>query len=137
MKLFKHLLILPVVICCGLLVKANNGGNIGKKSLEPCLQGFVTDAVTHKPVNGVTVSLSSNMPHYERELHSDAGGHFTFAKLPPGNITLLFAKKGYKLFRSHLLDIKQGSTVKITVDFQPDDEGGGGAMWRPLLKLLD
>ncbi len=61
MKISKKLLILLLIICLGQLVKANNGENGEKKSIEASVQGYVIDAITGKPVTGVTVSVSSAM----------------------------------------------------------------------------
>jgi 5-hydroxyisourate hydrolase-like protein (transthyretin family) len=136
MKISKKLLILLLIICLGQLVKANNGENGEKKSIEASVQGYVIDAITGKPVTGVTVSVSSNKLRTGKEIQSDATGCFTFAKLPPGDLTLMFAKKGYKLFKSDLLSVKEGSLTKLSIDFQPVEEDGH-EMWHPLLKLLD
>ncbi len=136
MRIFRKLLILLVAICFGQLVKANNGENGEKKSIEASVQGYVMDAITRKPVTGVTVSVSSNKLRTGKEIQSDAAGCFTFDKLPPGDLTIMFAKKGYKLFKSDLLIVKEGAITKISIDFQPVEEDGN-EMWHPLLKLLD
>ncbi|MEO5997169.1 MAG: carboxypeptidase-like regulatory domain-containing protein [Chitinophagaceae bacterium] len=133
---FKQLLMLLIVVCFSQLLKANNGENGEKKSIEVCVHGYVMDAVTRKPVTGVTVSVSSGKIRAGKEIQSDAAGCFTFAKLPPGNVTLMFEKKGYKLFKRDLVSVKEGTVTKISVDFQPVEDGGN-EMWHPLLKLLD
>src|SRR4051812_10512699 len=111
MKTSKQLLILLMAMSFSQLVKANNGENGEKKSIEASVQGYVMDAITRKPVTGVTVSLSSGKLRSAKEIQSDAAGCFTFAKLPAGDLTLMFAKKGYKLFKSDLLSLKEGTTV--------------------------
>ena len=136
MSTFKQLLMLLVIICSSQLLKANNGENGEKKSVAVCVHGYVMDAITRKPVTGVTVSLTSNKLPVSKEIQSDAAGCFTFAKLPPGNVTLMFEKKGYKMSKRDLTSIKEGSVTKISVDFQPIEDGGN-EMWHPLLKLLD
>lgn len=136
MSTFKQLLLLLVVICYSQLLKANNGENGEKKSLEVSVHGYVMDAITRKPVTGVTVSVCSNKLQANKEIQSNAEGYFTFAKLPAGNVTLMFEKKGYKMFKRDLTSVKEGSVTKISVDFQPIEDGGN-EMWHPLLKLLD
>lgn len=137
MRCFKQLIVLLVVICFSQLVKANKGGNGEKKSLHCSLHGYVMDAVTGKPVMGVTVSVSSNKLHIGKEMQSDASGHFHFAKLPQGQVTLMFEKKGYKLFKREPLSLKEGTVAKISVEVSPIEEDGGSEIWHPFLKFLD
>lgn len=137
MGALKQLLLLAVLVGCNQLVKANNGETGEKKTIDGCLHGYVMDAVTRKPVTGVTVSVSSNKLQGGKEIQSDAAGYFHFAKLPPGEVTLMFEKKGYKLFKRDVLSVKEGVVTKISVDFQPVDEDSGNEMWHPLLKMLN
>lgn len=137
MRTLKQLLLLAVIICSSQLVRANTGETGEKKSIDGCLHGYVMDAVTRKPVTGVTVSVSSNKLQGGKEIQSDAAGYFHFAKLPPGEVTLMFEKKGYKMFKRDLLPVKEGVITRISVDFQPVDEDEGNEMWHPLLKMFN
>lgn len=137
MQALKPFLLLLVLCSFAYLAKANNGENGEKKSSAGCVYGYVVDASTRKPVNGVHVSVTSNSRSGEKGIESDASGHFHFAKLPPGDLTIKFEKKGYKLFRRELLPVKKGQVTKISVDFERLEEDGGSEIWHPLLKLLD
>ena len=137
MRTLKQLFLLAAVTCSSQLVRANNGETGEKKSMEGSLHGYVMDAVTRKPVTGVTVYVSSNKLQGGKEIQSDAAGYFHFAKLPPGEVTLMFEKKGYKLFKRDVLSVKEGLVTKISVDFQPVDEDEGNEMWHPLLKIFN
>jgi hypothetical protein len=52
----KKFLFLTVLLPLSLLTKANTIDD--GKAVEPVLQGFVSDAVTKKPIQGVTISIS-------------------------------------------------------------------------------
>ena len=138
MGTFKQLAVILAAICCSQLAKANNGGDCEKSSVDGSLHGVIMDAVTRKPVTGVTVSISSNKLQSGKEIQSDATGHFHIAKLPPGEVTLVFEKKGYKLFKRDVLAIKEGTTTRISVEVQPlPAQDGGNDIWHPFFKLLD
>lgn len=137
MGTFKQLLLLAAIVCNSQLAEASDGKPVEKTSIDGCLHGYVMDAVTRKPVTGVTVSISSSKMQTGKEIQSDAAGYFHFAKLPPGEVTLMFAKKGYKLFKRDILSVKEGVITKISVDFQPIDEDSGNEMWHPLLKMFN
>lgn len=121
--------------CCTLIAQAGEPGTGEKNAVEGSIQGYVHDAVTGKPVNGVTVSLQGVKSQLEQAMLSDASGYFKFGKLPAGLVTLLFEKKGYKAYRSEVQAVKAGS-LKMTIDFRPlDDEGFES--WHPLRKFMD
>ncbi len=137
MKIFKHLFIFLAAFCISTTVKANNGDNGEKKNPGCEVNGYVMDAVTRKPVHGVTICVSSDKLQTGQEIKSDASGYFHFAKLPVGQVTLMFEKKGYKLFKRNVLPVKEGAVTKISVEVQPipikDDDN---ELWHPLFKLL-
>ncbi|MEJ7735891.1 MAG: carboxypeptidase-like regulatory domain-containing protein [Chitinophagaceae bacterium] len=138
MPTFKRLVLLFAAMYCSHLAKADNGGNGQNKKPEGTLHGYVMDAVTRKPVIGVTVSVSSQKIPGEKEMPSDATGHFHFAKLPAGVVTLMFEKKGYKIFKRDVLAVNEGLTTKVSVEVYPiEDEGGGNEIWNPIFKLLN
>jgi len=139
MNTFRRLPALIVLIACSQYVLANNGdtGEKGNKKLaEGSVYGYVMDATTRKPVGGVTVSVSSNKIQGEKEIQSDASGYFNFGKLPAGEVTILFEKKGYKLYKRDVLQLKEGTTVKMSVEVQPDEDDNND-IWHPLFKLLN
>lgn len=138
MKLFIPLLLLCILSACVQSAKADTGGNgkDNKKSVDGPVQGYVTDAVTKKPVTGVTVSVSSKKNQQGKEVQSDDCGYFHFSKVPPGEVTLMFEKKGYKVSKRDV-SAKEGGVAKVSVAVEPLDEDGGNESWHPLLKLFD
>jgi hypothetical protein len=72
----------------------------------------------------------------EKEIHSDAAGYFNFGKLPAGELSIMFEKKGYKLYKRDVLSLKEGTTVKLSVEVQPDLGDDNNDIWHPLFKLL-
>ena len=137
MNTLKTLFILSAVLCCSQFVKANTGERGNKKVSEGAVHGHVMDATTRKPVGGVTVSVSSNKIQGEKEIQSDASGYFNFGKLPAGDVTIIFEKKGYKLYKRDALSLKEGTTVKMSVEVQPEDTEDENNIWHPLYKILD
>jgi hypothetical protein len=139
MNTFKRLLAVIVFVACSQYALANNGdsGEKGnKKVAEGSVHGYVMDATTRKPVGGVTVSVSSNKMQGEKEIQSDASGYFNFGRLPAGEVTILFEKKGYKLYKRDVLPLKQGTIVKMSVEVHPDEDANND-IWHPLFKLLN
>lgn len=139
MNFFPRLLLLFILSACSQLAKADTGGNSkdNKKSIDGPVHGYVTDAVTKKPVTGVTVSVCSNKTQQVKEIQSDECGYFHFSKVPPGEVTLLFEKKGYKVSKRDVVYVKEGGITKVSVAVEPLDDDGGNESWHPLLKLFD
>ena len=128
-----------MIIAGSQAAKANNGnsGEKGsKKAAEGAVHGYVVDASTRKPIGGVTVSVSSTKIQPEKEIQSDASGYFNFGKLPAGEVTIMFEKKGYKLYKKDVLALREGTTVKLSVEVQPDEQETRD-IWHPLFKLLN
>ena len=139
MRIFKSLLFMVMIIAGSQAAKANNGnsGEKGsKKAAEGSVHGYVVDASTRKPIGGVTVSVSSTKIQPEKEIQSDASGYFNFGKLPAGEVTIMFEKKGYKLYKKDVLALREGTTVKLSVEVQPDEQETTD-IWHPLFKLLN
>lgn len=138
MKLFSQLSLLFVLSACVQSAKADTGGSgkDNKKSVDGPVHGYITNTVTKKPVTGVTVSVSSNKIQQGKEIQSDDCGYFHFSKVPPGEVTLLFEKKGYKASKRDV-SAKEGGITKVSVAVEPLDEDGGNESWHPLLKLFD
>lgn len=74
-------------------VYANQDGD-GTK--EPVLTGSVSDALSKKPVKGVTISITSK-DHVEKSFTTDAAGKFIIPKLPSGEVTIVLEKKDTRL----------------------------------------
>src|ERR1700744_4160661 len=96
-KLLLLLLLLPAALCA----KAG----IGKG--EGVLNGYVTDAVTKKPLSGVVVSATIPGTNHQQEVLTDSDGYFRFVELPPVPVTVEFNKKGYQSFKRPNITIKE------------------------------
>ena len=138
MRTFKQFTIIIAAICCGQVAKGNNGSHCEGKSVDGSVHGVVMDAITRRPITGVTVSISFNKSQVGKEIQSDASGHFHIPKLPAGEVTLVFEKKGYKLFKRDQLAVKEGTTTRIAIEVEPlSGDIGGNEIWHPFFKLLD
>lgn len=123
-----------LVFPLALSVKANTGGN-GK--IEGVLHGYVTDAVTKKPLSGVTVSACIPGTNSSREVTTDAEGYYKFAQLPGSQITVQFDKKGYQSYKRPNISVKEKSAVKLNVEFLPEVLGSDTDNSEyPLMRLM-
>lgn len=129
MRLPKHLLLLALSLPVVVFAKANTGKN------EGVVQGQVTDAVTKKPIAGVTVSMTVNKSGTEKEVLTDSDGNFKLSKLPGGDVSLVFEKKGYKVQKRDLLNTKDGSVYKVVLDLIPLDDQADDGYEHPLLRM--
>jgi hypothetical protein len=128
-KLFLLALSIPMV----LLAKAGTG------KADVMLQGYVTDAVTKKPVSGVVVSISTPGINFPKEVTTDADGFFSFAQVPSTAVSVQFDKKGYQSFKkAGVVVAKEKLPVKINVDFIPEgtSDSGEDDSEYPLLRML-
>jgi Carboxypeptidase regulatory-like domain len=127
-KIFLLLLILPFA----LYAKAETGKRDG------VLNGYVTDAVTKKPLSGVVVSATVPGSTSTCEVLTDADGYFRFLQLPAGSpITVSFDKKGYQSTKRPNVNVGEKSSIKLNVEFQPqetDAESDNSEF--PILRLL-
>lgn len=129
MRLPKHLLLLALSLPVVLFAKANTGKN------EGVVQGQVTDAVTKKPIAGVTISMTASKNGGEKEVVTDSEGNFKIGKLNGGDVTLVFEKKGYKIHRRELINTKDGMVYKVVLDMIPVDEDDNDDYAHPLLRM--
>ena len=134
MKKNKFLLILSGMLLCGFSLLASGG-----KVDNPVLHGYVTDAVTKKPVAGVLVSAV--LPGSNgglREAVTDAEGYFHFAQIPASQVNLVFDKKGYQPYKRSSIAIKEKVSVKLNVEFVPEEvEGQTDDSEYRLLRMVD
>ena len=138
MRSLKPLLVTLFMVCCSQFADANTGEKGNKKLSDGYVHGYILDAYTRKPIAGVTISLSSRKIQGEKEIQSDASGYFNFGKLPAGDLSIMFEKKGYKLYKRDVLSLKEGTTVKLSVEVHADDGAdGSNDIWHPLFKLLN
>ena len=126
-KLLFFLLIFPLA----LWARAGSG------KVEGILHGYVTDAVTKKPLSGVTVSAMVPGTNSSKEVLTDADGYFRFAQLPASQVTVQFDKKGYQSYKRPNVTVKEKTSVKLNIEFLPEDVGSDleDAEY-PVLRLL-
>jgi hypothetical protein len=135
----KSYLLLAALLPLSLLAKANGGNNGERNKSEPVLSGCVSDASTRKPVQDVTVSISSSKGQFKKELTTDASGNFKVPQMPIGEVVIVLEKKGYKTFRREGVVIKEGRSLKISFDItniQVDEEDEGDT-FHPFRRMLE
>ena len=104
---------------------------------EGILHGYVTDAVTKKPLPGVVVSAIVPGTNNPKEVLTDADGYFRFSRMPVTQVTVQFDKKGYQSYKRPNVAIKERSTVKLNVEFQPEEIGADSDNSEyPMLRML-
>ena len=131
----KNVILLMSLLTISIIARANNGSD-GKA--EPVLHGFVTDASTKKPVQGVTISISSPKIQGEKAFTTDAAGNFKIPQLPPGEVTIILEKKGYKTYRREGVVLKEGMSIKLNFDIKNnEDETDENDLFHPLLRMME
>jgi hypothetical protein len=129
----KSLLFLIAGLSFAAIAMAGNG-----KIEVPLLHGYVTDAVTKRPVAGVVVSASLPGAINSHEVTTDADGYFHFAQLPASSVNLQFDKKGYQSYKRIGVLIKEKMSIRLNIEFLPqDDEKEGDDSEYPLLRMLE
>ncbi len=131
MRFTKKILLLALISVPALSAQANERGN--DKKGDPSINGYVSDAESKKPVQGVTVSISGKGQD-KKELITDASGNFKTSQLVPGEVTILLEKKGYRTYRKEGVVIKEGITLRLNMDIEEDDDAG---VFHPLLRMMD
>jgi hypothetical protein len=121
--------LLPLSNC----VYANQNGD-GTK--EPALSGSVSDAISKKPVKGVTISITSK-DKVEKFVITDDAGQFIIPKLPAGEVTIVLEKKGYKTYRREKVVVKEGMQVKLKFDISNEKETHDNNLFHPLLRMME
>ena len=132
----KNYLLLAALLPLSLLTKAN-GDNGSRKSTEPVLQGSVADAATKKPVQGVTISISTSKGQEKKEFTTDASGNFKVPQMPVGEVIIVLEKKGYKTTRREGIIIKEGVSLKVSFDLTnmvPQDDGD---VFHPFFRMME
>ena len=134
---------MTALVPLALMAKANNGNN-GERERgknEPVLYGIVADAVTKKPVQGVTLSITTagkgqDKDKDRKEFVTDAAGNFKVPQMPPGEVVIVLEKKGYKTYRKENVIIKEGVSLKMNVDLTAADEDESD-VFHPLMRMMD
>jgi hypothetical protein len=133
MRISKKLLVMLAALPLALITQANHGKD--GKTAEPALQGSVSDAVTKKPLQGVTISITSSKMQGEKEFVTDASGTFKANQIPAGEVTIILEKKGYKTYRREGVILKPGMSVKLNFDIKSEDEDS--EVFHPLLRMME
>ena len=131
----KTLLLSLLMVPFALVARAGTG-DLGK--LEGVLNGYVTDAVTKKPLSGVTVSAIIPGTNNLKEVLTDSDGYFRFPELPGSQVTVEFNKKGYQPCRKANISIREKIPVRVNVEFAPEEIDDNPAIGEfPLLRMLE
>ncbi len=129
MRSKKHVLLLSLLIPLSYFAKAND--EVENKKGDPSINGYVSDADSKKAVQGVTVSITAGKE--KKEFTTDASGNFKVPAMNPGEVTITLEKKGYKTYRKEGVVIREGVTLKLTLDIEEEEDGA----FHPLLRLWD
>ena len=125
------MLVFLMVFPLALWARADSG------KIEGILHGYVTDAVTKKPLSGVTVSAMVPGTNNSKEVMTDADGYFRFAQLPASQVTVHFDKKGYQSYKRPNVTVKEKTSVKLNIEFFPEDMSTDSENAEyPVLRLL-
>ncbi|HUB60317.1 MAG TPA: carboxypeptidase-like regulatory domain-containing protein [Puia sp.] len=132
MSIRKNIFLLLLISPIALYVK----GETGKR--DGVVNGYVTDAITKKPLSGVVVSATVPGSSNTTEVLTDADGYFRFAQLPAGSaVTVSFDKKGYQSTKRPNVNVGEKATIKLNIEFQPEDmDTGSDNSEFPILRLL-
>jgi hypothetical protein len=132
----KTYLLLAALLPLSLLTKAN-GDNGNRKSTEPVLQGCVADAATKKPVQGVTISISTSKGQEKKEFTTDAAGNFKVPQMPVGEVIIILEKNGCKTTRREGIVIKEGVSLKMTFDITNTQLADESDVFHPFLRMME
>jgi hypothetical protein len=117
-----------LLVSLSFYARANDG------KVDGVLHGYVMDAVTKKPVSGVTVSAILPGTDNPKEVQTDADGYFSFLELPAAQVTVQFEKKGYQSCKRPGVAIKEKTSQKLNIEFLPEDSDTPSEY--PLLRLI-
>ena len=113
MGIHKTISLLFVLLPFAVFAKPETGKRDG------VLNGYVTDAITKKPLSGVVVSATVPGSSNTCEVLTDADGYFRFVQLPGSQVTISFDKKGYHTTRRPNVSAGEKSPIKLNIEFQP------------------
>ncbi|HXB94661.1 MAG TPA: carboxypeptidase-like regulatory domain-containing protein [Puia sp.] len=127
----------PKKLCFILLLPLGLYAKAGTGKTEGVLNGYVTDAITKKPLSGVIVSAIVPGTNNLKEVLTDSDGYFRFSELPASPVTVEFNKKGYQVTRRPNIVIREKTSVKLNVEFLPEETDPMQGAEFPILRLLD
>jgi hypothetical protein len=127
----KFLWLLLLLFPLALSAKAGTG------KVEGIVNGYVTDAVTKKPLPGVVVSATIPGSSNQTEVLTDENGYFRFVQLPGTQVTIQFDKKGYQSYKRPNVSVREKTAIRLNVECLPDDMGtDSDDSQSPILHLL-
>jgi hypothetical protein len=127
----KILWLLLLLFPLSLYAKAGTG------KVEGIVNGYVTDAVTKKPLPGVVVSATVPGSSNQTEVLTDENGYFRFVQLPGTQVTIQFDKKGYQSYKRPNVSVREKTAVRLNVECLPDEVGtDSDDSQSPILHLL-
>lgn len=132
MRILRNFLAILFLLPLALVSRANHEKD-GRA--EPAVYGSVSDAVTKKPLQGVTVSITSSKMNGGKEFKTDASGSFKVSSIPPGEVTIVLEKKGYKTYRREGVVLKEGMSIRMNFDIKSQDEEA--EVFHPLLRMME
>jgi len=125
------LLLLLLLFPLALYARAGTG------KVEGIVNGYVTDAVTKKPLPGVVVSATVPGSSNQTEVLTDENGYFRFVQLPGTQVTIQFDKKGYQSYKRPNVSVREKTAVRLNVECLPDEvETDSDDSQSPILHLL-
>jgi hypothetical protein len=127
----KILWLLLLLFPLSLYAKAGTG------KVEGIVNGYVTDAVTKKPLPGVVVSATIPGSSNQTEVLTDENGYFRFVQLPGTQVTIQFDKKGYQSYKRSNVSVREKTAIRLNVECLPDEVGtDSDDSQSPILHLL-
>lgn len=109
----------------------------GTGKVEGIVNGYVTDAVTKKPLPGVVVSATIPGSSNQTEVLTDENGYFRFVQLPGTQVTIQFDKKGYQSYKRSNVSVREKTAIRLNVECLPDEVGtDSDDSQSPILHLL-
>ena len=96
-------------------VASAHQGEPARPKKQTVIHGYVVDAVTGKPIPGVTVSALHGKAIISKDA-TDAAGYFRIKELPSGDMAVVFDKKGYQFVRKDAVSVKAGDIVQVNVN---------------------
>ena len=72
--------------------------------------GTVVDAVTNAPISGATVTVDTVL-----SVTTDAAGHFSFGKVPVGDVDYQVSAPGYKAIAPAPIRLDPGKPLTLTI----------------------
>ena len=115
-------LIMTASLILSVMIAKANGGDEGTKPRYDRINGedvygFVTDAVTDKPIKEVTITAIL-LGKKEKITITGLTGEYGIDDLKPGTYKLVFEKDGFKKVVKEKVTIKANSTVHLDVEME-------------------